>query len=91
MTAEIKANLPPDAQPQSSPCDRSSDDFIRDPVPPSNPTRAKRVESSEDIERALHIAPTRRDRSLHRVVVVLVALVVMCLMMTAIVWWRLLT
>jgi len=62
-----------------------------DAIPPSNPTGVKRLQTSRDIERALHIAPTRSDRTLRRVVVVLVALVVMCLVLAAVVWWRLLT
>jgi len=87
MSTESTKHVAQDARPQCS----MSKDIDRDATPPSNPTRAKRLETSEDIERALRIAPTRSDRTLRRVVVVLVALVVMCLVMAAIVWWRLLT
>ena len=66
MNTEGKKHVAEDARPQCSTCDGSSNDV--DAMPPSNPTRVKRLETSEDIERALHIAPTRSDRTLHRVV-----------------------
>ena len=91
MNADSKTYVAQDARPQCSTCDGASNDIICDAMPPSNPTRVKRLTTSDDIERALHIAPTRPDGTLRFAVVTLGALVGMCLVMAAIVWWRLLT
>lgn len=91
MKTEIKTHVPQDAQSECWTCDSSSVEIAREPTPSLNRTRVKRLERSEEIARALHLAPTRSERTLRRVVVVFVALVVMCLVMAAIVWWRLLT
>ena len=91
MNAESKTYVAQNTRPQCSTSDGSSNDIICDAMPPSNPTRVKRLTTSDDIERALHIAPTRPDGTLRFAVVALGALVGMCLVMAAIVWWRLLT
>ena len=91
MNADSKTCVAQDARPQCSPCDGASNDISCDSMPPSNPTRVKRLTTSDEIERALHIAPTRPDGTLRLAVVALGALVGMCLVMAAIVWWRLLT
>ena len=62
-----------------------------DAIPPTDTARLKRLEEPEDIARALRLAPTRPDGTLRPVVAVLVALVAMCLVMAAVVWWQLLT
>lgn len=91
MNTENKTHVVTDAEPQRSTCEGASDDVVRRPMPSRNGARPKRLETQDEIERALHIASTRYSRTSHRVVVVLVALVVICLVMAAIVWWRLLT
>ena len=91
MKSDSRTYLAPDVGPKCSTCDGSSNDIICDAVPPSNSTRVKRLTTSDEIERALRIAPSQPDGNLHSAVVVLGALAGMCLVMAAIVWWRLLT
>ena len=91
MNTESKNYVAKDVRPRGSTCDGSSNDTVRDAMPPSSARQVKQLETSEDIERALHIASSRSDGTLRSAVVVLVALVVVCLVMAAIVWWRLLT
>jgi hypothetical protein len=91
MNTESSSYMTHDARPQGSTCDGSSGDIAGDAIRPANTTRGKPLETPENIARAVHLAPTRSHRALHRVAAVLVALVVMCLVMAAIVWWRLLT
>ena len=74
-----------------STCAVLSGNIPGDTITPTNTARFRRLETPEDIARALRVASTRSDGTSRRVVAVLVALVVMCLVMAAIVWWRLLT
>ena len=57
---------------------------------PLSKKQAKKPEMLDDIERPLHNVPAIYDKALHRMAVVLAALVLMCLVLAAIVWWRLL-
>jgi hypothetical protein len=88
MNTERRSCVTHDAR---STCDVLSGNIPGDAIPPTNTTRLKRFETPEDIARALRVAPTRSDWTLRRVVAVLMALVGMCLVMAAVVWWRLLT
>ncbi len=91
MNAKSKTYVAQDARPQCSTRDGSANDIICDALPPSNLTRVTRLTTTDDIERVLHIAPTRPDGTSRFAVVALGALVGICLVMAAIVWWRLLT
>jgi hypothetical protein len=71
--------------------EESSHEVVHDAMPPSSAPPAQQIESPENIRRTLRFAPTHVERTLQRVAVVLAALVVMCLVMAAIVWWRLLS
>jgi hypothetical protein len=79
-----------DAEPQRSTCEWAPDDVVRRTMPSATRSRPKRLETQEEIERALRIAPTCSTR-IHCDSIVLVALVLVCLVMAVIVWWRLLT
>jgi hypothetical protein len=88
VTTESKTRVAEDARPQCSTRDASSSDTAI--TPPANAAQVQRG-VSEDSERAVQVAPTRCDLAQRRAVAVLAALVVMCLVMAVIVWWRLLT
>ena len=60
-------------------------------TPQSNLTTLRRLESSEDIERALHISSDRVQRQIRWFGLVLAGLVSMSLVLAAVVWWQLLT
>ena len=60
-------------------------------TPRSNLTTLRRLESSEDIERALHISSDRVQRQIRWFGLVLAGLVSMSIVLAAVVWWRLLT
>ena len=57
----------------------------------SNRTTLRRLESSEEIERALHISSNRVQRHIRWCHLVIAGLVSMSLVLAAVVWWRLLT
>lgn len=59
-------------------------------MPSLSEKRAQQLELLDDIERPLHNVPPIYDKALHRMAVVLAALVLMCLVLAAIAWWRLL-
>jgi hypothetical protein len=90
MNTEKRSCVTHDAR---SACDVLSGNIPGDAIPPTKSRRLKRLETPEDVARALRVASTRFDfdRPSSRVFAVLVALVVMCLVMAAVVWWRLLT
>ena len=60
-------------------------------TPRNNLTTLRRLESSEDIERALHISSDRMQRQIRWFGLVLAGLVSMSIVLAAVVWWRLLT
>ena len=57
----------------------------------SDRTTLRRLESSEDIERALHISSDRGQRQIRWLRLMLAGLVSMSLVLAVVVWWRLLT
>ncbi len=60
-------------------------------IPRPSTTPLRRLETSEDIARSLRVALTRSDSASGHAFTVLVALVAMCFLLAAFVWWRLLT
>ena len=88
MTTESKTRVAEDARPPRSTRDASSSDTAI--TPPASSAEVQRG-VSEDSERTMQVAQTSCDQALRLAVAVLAALVVMCLVMAVIVWWRLLT
>ena len=60
-------------------------------TPRSNLTTLRRLESSEDIGRALHISSDRGQRQIRWFGLMLAGLVSISLVLAVVVWWRLLT
>ena len=71
--------------------DDSQENVVHKPMPPLERTRVKRLETPEEIARALRLAPPRKNSALQSMVVALEVLVIVCIVLAAIVWWRLLT
>ena len=71
--------------------DDSQENVVRKPMPPLERACAKRLETPEEIARALRLAPPRKNSALQSMVVALEVSVIVCIVLAAIVWWRLLT
>ena len=87
LNTERKSCVTDDAR---STCAVLSGNISGDATPPANTPRLQRLTAHGDIARALHVTPMRSEWTSRHAVAVLVALVVMCLVMAAVVWWRLL-
>lgn len=90
-TEELTAPATSRARTESAMYDASLDKVVHRPMPPLERTRFVRLETSAEIAQALHIDAMPSNRTSRRVVVAISALVLTCLVMAAIVWWRLLT
>lgn len=71
--------------------DNSQDNVVHKPMPPLERTRVTRLKTPEEIARALRLAPPPKNNALQSMVVGLEVLVIVCIVLAAIVWWRLLT
>ncbi len=60
MNTESKNYVAKDVRPRGSTCDGSSNDTVRDAMPPSNARQVKQLETSEDIE-TVPCTSLRRD------------------------------
>lgn len=70
--------------------DNSLGNVVHKPMPPLERTRVTRLKTPEEIARAPHLAPPRKNRALQSMVVALEVLVIVCIVLAVIVWWRLL-
>jgi len=91
MNTELETTMPASARSECSMRGDSQDKVVHKPMPPLERPCVKRLETSDEIARALHLAPPRTNRALQGMVVALGVLVMVCIFLSAIVWWRLLT
>lgn len=91
MNTELDTSVPTSGRSECLLRDDSQDKVVHKPMPPLERTRVKRLETSEEISRALHLAPARTNRTMQGMVVALGTLVIVCIVLAAVVWWRLLT
>jgi hypothetical protein len=91
MNTELETSVPTSGRSECLSRDDSQNKVVHKPMPPLERTRVKRLETSEEIGRALCLTPAPTKRTLPSMVVALGALVIVCIALAAVVWWRLLT